>query len=40
MIARFDTGATRYAWLLRSLFIGEGCVAGDHEIEYTIHRVD
>jgi hypothetical protein len=40
MIARFDTGAARYAWLMESLYIGEGRVAGDHEIEYTIHRVD
>jgi hypothetical protein len=40
MVARFDTGSARYAWLMQSLFIGEGRVAGNHEIEYTIHRVD
>jgi hypothetical protein len=40
MVAQFDTGAERYAWLMQSLFIGEGRVAGDHEIEYTIYRVD
>jgi Protein of unknown function (DUF3237) len=30
----------RYSWLTRSLFIGEGRVAGDHRIEYVIHRLD
>ncbi len=40
MVAQFDTGAPRYAWLMQSLFIGAGRVAGDHEIEYRIHRVD
>ncbi len=40
MVAQFDTGAVRYAWLTQSLFIGEGRVAGDHEIEYAVHRVD
>jgi hypothetical protein len=40
MVAHFDTGDARYAWLMQSLFIGEGRVAGDHQIEYTIHRLD
>jgi hypothetical protein len=40
MVAQFDTGDERYAWLTSSLFIGEGRVAGDHRIEYTIHRLD
>jgi uncharacterized protein DUF3237 len=40
MVAQFDTGDERYSWLTRSLFIGEGRVAGDHRIEYAIHRLD
>lgn len=40
MVAQFDTGDERYSWLTRSLFIGEGRVAGDHRIEYVIHRLD
>jgi len=40
MVAQFDTGDLRYVWLTQSLFIGEGRVAGDHEIEYTIYRLD
>lgn len=40
MVAQFDTGDGRYSWLTRSLFIGEGRVAGDHRIEYRIHRLD
>jgi hypothetical protein len=37
MVAQFDTGDDRYSWLTRSLFIGEGRLAGDHLIEYTIY---
>jgi hypothetical protein len=40
MVAQFDTGEQRYSWLTSSLFIGEGRIAGDHQIEYRIHRVD
>ncbi|PZS33012.1 MAG: hypothetical protein DLM58_08750 [Pseudonocardiales bacterium] len=40
MVAHFDTGDPRYAWLTSSLFIGAGRVAGDHRIEYQIHRLD
>jgi hypothetical protein len=40
MVARFDTGAERYAWLTDSLFIGEGRLAGPRTIEYAIHRLD
>ncbi len=40
MVAQFDTGEQRYSWLTSSLFIGEGRIAGDHQIEYSIHRVD
>jgi hypothetical protein len=40
MAARFDTGDPRYRWLTESLFVGEGRLAGDHCIEYRVHRVD
>jgi Protein of unknown function (DUF3237) len=40
MAPRFDTGDSRYSWLTESLFLGEGRLAGDHQIEYRIHRVD
>jgi Protein of unknown function (DUF3237) len=40
MAARFDTGASRYTWLTRSLFVGEGRLAGPRTIEYAIHRLD
>jgi|ERR1035438_1272528 hypothetical protein len=37
---RFDTGDDRYSWLTSHLFLGEGRLAGDQQIEYQIHRVD
>lgn len=40
MAARFDTGAPRYRWLTRSLFVGEGRLAGPRAIEYRIYRLD
>lgn len=40
MVAQFDTGHPRYAWLMSSLFIGEGRIAGDRRIEYAIYRLD
>ena len=40
MVARFDTGVARYSWLPRSLVLGEGRIAGDHRIEYSIYRLD
>jgi hypothetical protein len=40
MVPEFDVGDERYAWLTRSLFIGEGRLAGFHEIEYRIYRID
>ena len=40
MVAQFDTGEPAYSWLTRSLFVGEGRLAGDRRIEYQIHRLD
>lgn len=39
MMAQFDTGDPRYSWLTSSLFLGEGRLAGNHRIEYRIHRI-
>jgi Protein of unknown function (DUF3237) len=39
MFMSFDTGAERYAWLNRSLFIARGRLAGPSEIEYEIYRL-
>jgi len=35
---RFETGADRYAWLQRSLFVGRGRIAA-HGVEYELYRV-
>ena len=35
----FDTGAAKYAWLNKSVFIAEGRLAGPKEVEYRIYRV-
>lgn len=40
MVPEFDVGDDRYCWLMRSLFIGEGRLAGPRTIEYRIYRVD
>jgi hypothetical protein len=40
MMAQFDTGDHRHTWLTESLFLGEGCVSGNHQIQYQIHRVE
>jgi hypothetical protein len=40
MVPQFDTGTDQYSWLTENLFIGEGRLAGDHQIEYEIHRID
>ena len=39
MTMRFDTGAKKYRWLNESLFVAEGRLAGEKEIEYRIYRV-
>lgn len=40
IVAQFDTGDRRYTWLTSNLFIGEGRIAGDRRIEYSICRLD
>lgn len=40
MMMNFDTGAEKYAWLNKSLFIAEGRLTGPAEIEYAIYRVE
>jgi hypothetical protein len=40
ILAQFDTGDPRYGWLTDSLFLGEGRVSGDHQIQYQIYRVN
>lgn len=39
MVVTFDTGAERYAWLTRSLFLARGRLLGTSELEYEIYRV-
>jgi hypothetical protein len=39
MLMTFDTGAERYAWLNRSLFVARGRLVGPGELEYEIYRV-
>jgi hypothetical protein len=36
---RFETGASRYAWLNTSLFIARGRLLGTGHIEYQVYRV-
>jgi Protein of unknown function (DUF3237) len=35
----FDTGAERYRWLTRSLFVARGHLLGTTELEYEIYRM-
>jgi hypothetical protein len=39
MHMRFETGAEKYSWLNESLFIAEGRLSGEKQIEYRIYRV-
>ena len=39
MSLTFDTTATRYAWLVQSLFIARGRLVGAKSIEYDVYRV-
>jgi hypothetical protein len=40
MSPQFETGDAELSWLTDTLWIGEGRLAGDHQIEYRIYRVD
>jgi hypothetical protein len=40
MSPQFETGAPELGWLTDTLWIGEGRLAGQRQIEYRIHRVD
>jgi Protein of unknown function (DUF3237) len=39
MALRFETGAERYAWLVRNLFVAAGRLVGPGEIEYRVFRL-
>ena len=39
MVAPFDTGDRHYAWLMSSLSLVEGRIAGNRRIEYSISRL-
>jgi hypothetical protein len=40
MAPQFETGSPEMGWLMNSLWVGEGRLAGEHRIEYRIYRVD
>jgi hypothetical protein len=40
MAPQFETGSPEMGWLMNSLWIAEGRLAGERRIEYRIHRVD
>jgi hypothetical protein len=39
MAMSFDTGAAKYAWLNKHLFIAEGRLSGKEQLEYRVYRV-
>ena len=39
MAMSFDTGAPKYAWLNKHLFIAEGRRCSKEQLEYRIYRV-
>jgi Protein of unknown function (DUF3237) len=39
MAMSFDTGAPKYAWLNKHLFIAEGRLSGKEQLEYRVYRV-
>jgi hypothetical protein len=39
MSMRFDTGAAKYSWLNRSLFVARGRLLGRNKVEYEVFRV-
>lgn len=40
MSPQFETGSPELAWLTDRLWLAEGRLAGEHLIEYRIHRVE
>ena len=40
MSPQFETGDRELRWLTDTLWLAEGRLAGDHQIEYQIYRVD
>jgi hypothetical protein len=40
MSPQFETGAPGLGWLTSSLWVGEGRLAGRHQIEYHVYRVN
>jgi hypothetical protein len=39
MAPQFEVGAGDHAWLVQSLFVARGRLAGPRQIEYELHRV-
>jgi hypothetical protein len=39
MAPQFDVGGDGYEWLMESVFLARGRLAGPNQIEYAIHRV-
>jgi hypothetical protein len=39
MAMSFDTGDPKYAWLNQHLFVGEGRLSGQEQLEYRVYRV-
>ena len=39
MAMSFDTGASKYVWLNKHLFIAEGRLIGKEQLEYRVYRV-
>ena len=39
MALTFETGSTRYEWLMQSLFLARGRLLGSKSLEYDVYRV-
>jgi Protein of unknown function (DUF3237) len=39
MVFQFETGAARYLWLMQSIFIAQGRLAGPATIEYRVYKL-
>jgi hypothetical protein len=40
MVMQFDTGAKKYEWMNKYLFLAEGRLHGTNEVEYRIYQVN